>query len=303
GILLAGREKVALRQRLMGIQGKIKTSLWEAMMEQGVPPDVIYRFAEVFAWKIDFLTEPRRGDTYKMVWVRRSAEGAVLDGDVLCAQYHGWETGRVFAFRMGDEYYDMEGRSLRGEFLRAPLSYRRISSYFSNRRFHPILRYYRPHHGVDYAAAYGTPVVSVGAGKVIAVGWDKGLGRAVRVRHLNGYVSIYGHLSGYSGKIKVGSNIQQGQLVGTVGSSGLSSGPHLHLGFEKDGQMVNFLRLRLKPGRTVVAQKDRENFNRIKRESYTLLAQIFRHSSQPESLESPFFLTQLNNSSDALKVR
>ncbi|MBI4057449.1 MAG: M23 family metallopeptidase [Elusimicrobia bacterium] len=292
------KEELPLREELVGVKGTIQSSLWEAMVDQGVPPETIYRFTEVFAWKIDFLTEPRRGDEYKMIWVRKSGTGVKQQGEVLCAQYKGRETGEVFAFRLKDEYYDEAGRSLRSEFLRAPLNYRRISSGFSNRRYHPVLRYYRPHHGIDYAAAYGTPAVSVGNGRVIAIGWDGGLGKAVRVRHQNGYVSIYGHLSRFSDKIHVGSSIQQGQLVGYVGSSGLSTGPHLHFGFEKDGRMMNFLSIKLKPAKKTVDPQDEREFAQIKREGYAILSQMFRTSEEPK--EVPAF-QQLASSIPATK--
>src|SRR6185503_16350088 len=144
--------KVPLEESWVGVSGQIQDSLWDAMTSQGTPPEMIYRFAELFGWRIDFLTEPRKGDRYKMVWKRHAGNGAIRDGEIICAFYGSREKGELYGFHLAGDYFDQDGNSLRGEFLRAPLAYRRISSRFSEHRFHPILRYYRPHHGIDYSA-------------------------------------------------------------------------------------------------------------------------------------------------------
>jgi murein DD-endopeptidase MepM/ murein hydrolase activator NlpD len=137
------------------------------------------------------------------------------------------------------EYYDCDGNSVRRVFLKSPLNYRRISSYFSNRRFHPILKTYRPHHGVDYAAPTGTPVVSIGDGRVTKAGWNGGMGNYVEIRHNNIYTSCYGHLSRYGRGVRGGVRVKQGQIIGYVGSTGLSTGPHLDFRVKKYGSYVN----------------------------------------------------------------
>ena len=167
------------------------------MKAQNVSPEMIYRFEELFGWRIDFFTEPRRGDIYKMVWKRSFGNGAVREGDMVCAYYNSQERGEVYAFPLAGDYFDADGDSLRGEFLRAPFNYRgfRISSRFTERRFHPILRIFRPHHGIDYAAPRGTPAITIGEGVVIAKDYDGGLGNELRVRHSGGYVSGFTAIS------------------------------------------------------------------------------------------------------------
>lgn len=274
GTYQAKLEKLATQSHIVGASGKIQVSLWEAMTAQGIPPEMIYRFADIFGWRIDFLTEPRAGDTYKIVWKRSRTDNAVRDDEILCAMYQGTETGRVHAFRLAGEYYDEKGDSLRGEFLRAPLAYRRISSRFTNARYHPVLRYWRPHHGIDYSAARGTPVVSIGDGTLIAKGYKGGLGNQIRVRHAGSYVSIYGHLMGFARGLRIGGPVKQGQVVGYVGSTGLSTGPHLHFGMERGGQMINFLAMKSTLMRRSVPTSERESYKKIKQESYKDFASL-----------------------------
>jgi len=137
------------------------------------------------------------------------------------------------------QYYDAEGNSLQRVFLKSPLNYRRISSYFSRRRFHPILKIYRPHYGVDYAAPTGTPVVTIGDGRVVYAGWKGGLGRYVEIRHNNVYTSCYGHLSRFAKGIRRGARVRQGQVIGYVGATGLATGPHLDFRVKRFGSYVN----------------------------------------------------------------
>jgi murein DD-endopeptidase MepM/ murein hydrolase activator NlpD len=144
-------------------------------------------------------------------------------------------------------YFDGEGKSLRRAFLRSPLNYRRISSFFTEHRFHPILKIFRPHHGVDYAASYGTPIVTIGDGVVEYGGWKGGYGRFVSIRHNSTYTSTYGHLSGFGKGIVRGARVQQGQVIGYVGSSGLATGPHLDFRITRGGSFINPLRLNIPP--------------------------------------------------------
>jgi murein DD-endopeptidase MepM/ murein hydrolase activator NlpD len=274
GLFSATSGKVPVEGSVVGINGRIQGSLWDAMKSQGVPPEMIVRFAELFGWRIDFLTEPRLGDQYSMVWKRSYGNGAERDENILAASYTGRESGTLCAYPLAGEYYDAEGNSLRGEFLRAPLVYRRISSYFTEHRYHPILKIYRPHHGIDYAAPYGTPASSIADGVVISKGWEGGLGNELRVRHTGSYVSIYGHLKSYARNIHIGSHVKQGQVIGYVGSTGLSTGPHLHFGFERDGHLINFFSLKMKNSRKTVPSPERQHFEEIKKQAQTLFAQL-----------------------------
>lgn len=272
-------ERLPTESTLVGVSGKIQVSLWEAMTAQNVSPEMIYRFADIFGWRIDFLTEPRAGDTFKLVWKRTHTANATRDDEIVCALYQGKETGIVYAFALAGEYYDEKGDSLRGEFLRAPLAYRRISSRYTNARFHPVLRYWRPHHGIDYSAARGTPVVSIGDGTVIAKGFRGGLGNEIRVRHSASYVSIYGHLMGYARGLRVGGSVKQGQVIGYVGSTGLSTGPHLHFGMERSGQLINFLAMKSALKRRSVPTTERDHFRQVKKDAFLR----FTHLEGPTS--------------------
>lgn len=287
GKLVAQQGKIPLKKNIVGIKGKIDSSLWEAMQAQGVGPEVILNFAEIFSWQIDFLTEPRGGDTYKLIWERYSNDEMNIDGKILAAQYCGKETSLHTAIRFKNQYYDLKGKSLQKQFLRAPLSYRRISSYFSYRRFHPILRYWRPHLGIDYAAPIGTPVVSVADGTVVYKGWKGGYGRFIKIRHNAVYYTTYGHFSRYAKNIRRGTKVKQGQLIGYVGSTGLSTGPHLDFRVKKNGKFVNFLKLKF-PSKSRISKKYQTEFTRIKRKKLSQLASIFNFCSSPCKIELAF---------------
>ena len=234
----------------------MENSLWEAMSGQSVPPSVIMEFADIFAWKIDFLTEPRKGDAFALLWEeRRTALGAPCPAKILGAVYRGAETGEEYAFYYGNSYYDEKGASLRRAFLRAPLSYRRISSYFSRSRFHPILRIYRPHYGIDYAAPSGTPVSAVADGTAAFAGWKGGYGKFIELRHGGTYVTGYGHLRSFAKGLKAGKKVSQGDVIGYVGMTGLATGPHLDFSIKKNGRFVNFLRLELPPAASLKGAK------------------------------------------------
>lgn len=248
----AFRQEAAVTTVARSSTGTLRDSLWVSMQGVGVPAWVIAEYSDVFQWTVDFLTEPRSGDRFSVSWLeRRSPDGRLVGAEIQTALYQGRVTGRQTGVRFEGEYYDEKGDSLKRMFLRAPLNFRRISSTFTLRRFHPILRSYRPHHGIDYAAPRGTPVVSVAEGKVTFVGFNGATGNAVEVRHNGVFTTLYGHLSGFAKGIRAGSRVQQGEVVGFVGSTGLSTGPHLHFQIEKNGALVNFLKLNLPFSRSV----------------------------------------------------
>jgi murein DD-endopeptidase MepM/ murein hydrolase activator NlpD len=259
--LLARKELLPLTVTEKSIGGTLSDSLWGSMSAEGLDPAVILAYSDIFAWNVDFLTEPRRGDRYALSWKeQRTPDGKLADVTVLAALYIGEETGRHSATLFAGDYYENDGTSLRKAFLHAPLNFRRISSGFTNRRFHPILRQWRPHHGTDYAAAIGTPVVSIGDGMVIHRKWGGGLGNLIKIRHNGTYTTFYGHLSRYAKGLAVGQHVKQGQVIGYVGSTGFSTGPHLHFQVMKNNQLVNFLTLKMPAAGSVPASR-RKAFN------------------------------------------
>lgn len=244
----AERSSVPVTVVRLDSSGAIGSSLWDAMTAQNVPPAVIMEFADIFAWKVDFLTEPREGDKFALVWEERNTALGTRSGyRILAASYNGSETGPQQAFYYGGSYYDAAGSSLSRAFLRAPLSYRRISSYFSEHRYHPILRFFRPHHGIDYAAPMGTPVSAVADGQVIFAGRKDGFGNFIEIRHGGGYVTGYGHLRNFVKGMRAGMRVSQGQLIAYVGMTGLATGPHLHFQITLNGKYRDFLTLKLPP--------------------------------------------------------
>lgn len=238
------------------ISGTVEGSLYETLVESGGHPLLALRLSEVFAWQIDFF-RLRAGDTFRLMYEARSVGGdTVQPGDIVAAHVrHRGEDYYAFRFEAGDgdaEYFNREGQSLRRQLLKAPLQYSRISSGYTNSRFHPVLKEYRPHRGVDYAAPRGTPVRSVGEGVVQWAGYKGANGNYVKVRHNGTYTSGYLHLSHIS--VAPGERVQQGQTIGYVGSTGRSTGPHLDYRLWKYGTPVNPVTLELPPSQPVPLQ-------------------------------------------------
>jgi murein DD-endopeptidase MepM/ murein hydrolase activator NlpD len=196
---------------------------------------------------VDFFSEVQPGDSFLIAFERKYADTAFVGyGSILAARYSG-QVGTFDAYRFTDadghtDYYNDAGQSLRKTFLKTPLRFSRVSSFFGRRR-HPIRRVMRQHYGVDYVAPKGTPVDCVADGRVISAGWSGGYGRLVVVGHADGYETRYGHLSGFGKGIRSGTAVTQGQVIGYVGSTGLSTGPHLHYEVRKNGSATNPLRL------------------------------------------------------------
>ena len=237
-------------------RGAIKDSLYQSAVDENIDFELALALADIFAWDIDFFVDLRSGDHYAFLYGQRFREGKLVgNGRIVAAHFqNGSRRHRAYYYQAPGkraDYYDDQGNSLRKVFLKSPLRYSRISSGFSKRRLHPILKIYRPHPGVDYAAPTGTPVAAVGDGRVISRRWKNGYGRFIAIRHNSRYTSSYGHLYRYASKIKVGSNVKQGQVIGYVGASGLATGPHLDFRMKKDGRFVNPLKNRLPAARPV----------------------------------------------------
>jgi murein DD-endopeptidase MepM/ murein hydrolase activator NlpD len=223
-------------------------SLFQAMEEAGESAELTMALARIFAGEIDFNTELQPGDRFSLTFERfvRQDRPATY-GEVTAAAFEN--DGRVVrAIRFTPpggmpDYFDEQGRSLRRFFLRSPLKFEpRITSRYSARRMHPVLRTTRAHRGVDYGAPTGAPVVSVAGGSVVSATYDNANGRMVRLRHASGYDSYYLHLSAFGPGIRRGARVNQGQTIGLVGSTGLATGPHLHYGLQKNGAWVDPLR-------------------------------------------------------------
>ncbi len=285
GVFLAKKEKVPADKILIGVKGEIKSSLYEAMKKEGLDNELILQFADIFSWEIDFLTIPRKGDSFQIIWERyvNSEEKVLKEGRILAAQYINAGREHAAIFYCDPEglkgYFTPEGESLRKTFLSSPLNYRRISSYFSYRRFHPILKIYRPHLGIDYAAPTGTPVSSVGEGVITFAGWKGGFGNYVKIKHPNGYITSYGHFSRIAKGITEGRKVRQGQVIGYVGTTGLSTGPHLDFRITKNGEHLNFLKLK-HPRATPLESVYLEEFNKTK-DVYVYYFQVL--SQTPEN--------------------
>ena len=281
GELVAGILDITVESRLRQAVGEVTDFLFTSMQSQGLKPGFILDFTDVFSWAIDFNTETRVGDKFAVIWDEDYTKtGQTLNENILAAYYGGSGTGKNYAFRFEDEYYDETGKFTKKMFLKSPISVRgvRISSRFSKGRMHPILRIRRPHLGIDYAAPVGTPVETVADGVVKVKGWKGGFGNYMEVAHPNNYTTCYGHLKSFARGINVGVKVKQGQTIAYVGSTGLSTGPHLDFRIRQGSKYFDFLnsKQRSSAAREIPEQK-REEFNKIKEEYKALLDKILEN--------------------------
>lgn len=231
--------------------GTIETSLWESMLDIEANPMLAIELSEIFAWSIDFFGL-QQGDRYKVIYEESFVDSSSLGIDKITGAwiYHNETDFWAVPFVQDSvrSFFDEEGNSLRKAFLKAPLRFSRISSGFSHSRYHPVLKIRRPHHGVDYAAPTGTPVHTVGDGIITKVGYQKGGGgNYVKIKHNSVYSTTYMHLSGFGKGVRQGVYVKQGDIIGYVGSTGLSTGPHLDFRFYQNGSAVNPLRVEAPP--------------------------------------------------------
>ena len=262
----AGQLSIVIEHREVARHGTLQGSLFASMESLGESAALVVTFAEVFAWDFDFYTQSRQRDRFSVLVEKLYRDdGFVGYGDLLAARYVSGDT-TLAAFLFDDPsghkgYYDAEGKSMRKAFLKTPLRFERISSRFSYSRLHPVLGTHRPHLGVDYAAPTGTPVHSVAAGTVVGISTQGGSGRMVSIRHAMGYESKYLHLSRFAQGLRVGNRVEQKQVVGYVGSTGLATGPHLDFRLVRYGKPVNPLTQIFPPG-PPVAEEYMEAFRR-----------------------------------------
>ncbi len=260
-----GENPVTWERKTVG--GRVESSLWVAMQQCGTNPQLALDLSNIFGWSIDFFGL-QKDDEFRVWYEQETVEGKALQNFHILAASFAHEDSIYYAIPFvqdGEElYYNADGNSLEGEFLKAPLDYYRISSRFSNSRFHPVLRRYRAHHGVDYAAPKGTPVYAIGKGKVIAKAYQAGgAGNYLKIRHNSRYTTTYMHLSGFAKGIKVGSEVKQKEVIGYVGSTGLSTGPHLDFRVYDNGTPVNPLTIKSQPKKPI-SEANRPQFTAVR---------------------------------------
>ncbi|MGN0208000.1 MAG: M23 family metallopeptidase [Paludibacteraceae bacterium] len=238
-------------------QATIESSLWNAMVENDLPVDLALELSEIYAWTIDFFGL-QKGDSVRVYYEEQFVDSTRIGiGSIYAAHfYHGrrWQEAYWYENEDISGYFDEQGNSLRKAFLKAPLNYKRISSRFTYARKHPIYKIVRPHTGVDYAAPAGTPVVSIGDGTVVEKGYKGGGGHTVKIRHNSTYTTAYLHLSKYAKDLRVGNRVKQGEVIGYVGSSGSSTGPHLDFRVWKNGTPIDPLKMESPPVAPVPAK-------------------------------------------------
>jgi murein DD-endopeptidase MepM/ murein hydrolase activator NlpD len=252
--------------RLSYRTGSIERSLFEDGRAAGLSDPLIQKLAEIFGWDIDFALDLREGDRFVVIYEEKLWFGKKIgDGAILAAEF--WNRGRVYraiGFRDGYgrvSYFTPAGKSLRRPFLRTPVQFGSVSSRFSPSRYHPILKTWRAHNGVDYSAPIGTAVHATASGQIIAVGPNGGYGNRIVIDHGHSFSTLYAHLSRYRSGLRPGQHVEQGEVIGYVGQTGLATGPHLHYEFQVHGTHQNPLSFEF-PAGDVITPALREEFSR-----------------------------------------
>jgi murein DD-endopeptidase MepM/ murein hydrolase activator NlpD len=265
--LTVSKYNAEVKKILRYSSGTISTSLWEAAMANQLNPNLSAELSEIYAWTIDFFGL-QQGDRFKVIYEEEFIGEESIGIRKIHAALFEHAGHSIYAIPYIQDstmsFYDTTGASLRKAFLKAPLRYSRISSRFSGARYHPVLKIVRPHHGVDYSAPTGTPVVSIGDGRVTQTAFENGSGRIVRITHNSVYSTAYMHLSRFGPGIAPGVYVKQGQVIGYVGSSGLSTGPHLDFRFYRNGSAVDPLRVEAPPVNPV-APEEMDGFEKVVR--------------------------------------
>lgn len=268
--------------------GRIESSLFLAAKRAGLSHNLTMDLANIFGYDIDFAMDIRKGDSFEVVYEEKSVGGERIgSGNILAARFvNRGETYTAIRYtnKQGNtSYYTAAGESMRKAFIRTPVDFARISSRFSNGRRHPILNKIRAHKGVDYAAPSGTPIKSAGDGKVILAGRNGGYGNTVIIQHGQRYKTLYAHMQGFAKGVRNGSTVKQGQIIGYIGTTGLSTGPHLHYEFQVDGRHVDPLGLKL-PMADPIASSEKQRFRQL---SQPLMARMDEERSTVLALQKP----------------
>ena len=251
-------------------EGVIKNSLYGAAIEQGIKPNIIIEFARLYGFTIDFQRDIWKNDSFQIIFEEfKNEEGSVIEtGDIIYGNLNNKNTDhQLYKFEYEDnkiDYFDENGKSVRKSLMKTPINGARLSSSFGKRK-HPILGFTKMHTGTDFAAPKGTPIMASGDGRVIKASWCGGGGNCVKIKHNSTYQTVYAHMSKFGRGIKKGVRVKQGQIIGYVGSTGLSTGPHLHYEVIENGKKINSQKMKLPSGK-ILKGKLRKKFevNKIK---------------------------------------
>lgn len=270
------KNQVPVRTERKKAATAINQSLWATMYANNYNPLLALELSEIFAWTVDFFAI-QAGDSFCVVYDEQFVDSVSIGIAAIHAAYFSHQGNTFYAIPFEQDsirqYFDLNGESLRRAFLKAPLRFSRISSRFSHSRLHPVLRIRRPHHGVDYAAPVGTPVFTIGDGTVISAGYSGGAGYMVKVRHNSVYSSSYLHLSRFAKGVRKGARVAQGQVIGYVGSTGLSTGPHLDFRMYKNGSPTDPLKVKAPPVEPV-SQANKAAFDSVRNSAVGLLRSL-----------------------------
>ncbi len=253
---------------VLAAAGEIQSSLWQAMTDAGMSFELADKMEGALQWAVDF-HHLQKNDQFKLVYDQNLVEGEFAGIGKVHAAYYKNTSKEFYAIYYESEdgkikgYYDLEGHPMKGAFLKAPVKYSRISSYYNLNRFHPILKRRRPHYGTDYAAPYGTPILAVGDGVVTQASYTNGNGNYVKIRHDKTYETQYLHMQKFAKGIRPGVYVNQGDVIGYVGSTGLATGPHVCFRFWKNGQQINHLKLEF-PNPEPLPESEMPRFSEIR---------------------------------------
>jgi len=277
--ILNGKKEVSIIKKVNS--AIIKSSLYDALLENDATIEMAVSLSKIFAWQIDFY-RLRKGDNFKVIYEELYVDNKLVGiGKILGAYFYNYKKEYYAIPFVQDgvyQYFDENGNSLRKEFLKTPIEFARISSRYSPHRFHPVLKRYRAHTGIDYAAPTGTPIRTVGDGKVVTASYSRNNGNYVKIRHNSVYTTMYLHMSKFGKGIKKGTIVKQGQIIGYVGSTGLATGPHLHFNFYLNGRPVDPLKIEIPPSQPI-KENLREKYNIQKKIVMDELQQINFSSS------------------------
>ena len=271
------KEEVNLAKKVYSKTFTLKSSLFQAVLDKKEKEPLVFDIVDIFSFDIDFNTFPRQGDKIKVLYEKYEHQNKFAKyGKIIAAQYISNDkifSGLLFESRPKKwGYYDLSGKPTEKQFLKSPLKFTgRITSLFSSRRFHPIIQRVTTHYGVDFASYYGAPIVATASGRIVFSGWKGAYGRAVIVRHANNFQSLYGHCSRIL--TRAGASVEQGQIIAQVGSTGWSTGPHVHYGVEIKGAPINPLALNNQPKEKPLYGKTLAKYQRIKNKILALLNQ------------------------------